>query len=307
VELLGKRIGLIGTATHDVISSDAGPIHEGPGGILYQAAVLCGLKTKTSLHTNIGEDLAPWLDQHTDKWPALDSTGVRRLSIQSNRVRLHYPEREERVEILESVVPAIESDNVLNDLPYLDMLVAVCNSGYDISLEEWRRIVDVSACPVWFDVHSLALSKEIGQPRSYVPLPGWAQWIKDVAYVQANRMELSCMTGHPGTVLSQSDFSEFADGAFKEGVEAVFVTLGRDGVLVISPGHMRRLALAGTVNALDTTGCGDVFCAATAANLVRGANLFEAARFGVELAAKAAETKGIDETFALASRFADSF
>ena len=87
----------------------------------------------------------------------------------------------------------------------------------------------------------------------------------------------------------------------------MFVTLGHTGVLVISPGYMRRVALSGTVNALDTTGCGDVFCAATAANLVRGASLFEAARFGVELAAKAAETKGIDETFALASRFADSF
>jgi len=302
-----KRIGLIGTVTHDVVSSDAGETYEGLGGILYQAAALCGLETRTLLYTNIGEDLAPQFEQIVGTWPAMDATCMRKVPFPSNLVRLHYPENGERVEILESVVPAIESESVLNDLGNLDMLVAVCNSGYDIILEEWRKIVHASECPVWFDVHSLALSKEIGRPRKYVPLPEWRYWVKDVAYMQANTMEFSCMVGHPGKTLAHEDYSTFGTRAFEAGVKAAFITLGREGVLVMSPEDSMKISLSDTVDVLDTTGCGDVFCAATVAMLVRGADPFDAARFGVQLAARAAEIEGIEETFALASQFADGF
>jgi hypothetical protein len=301
---MSKRVGLIGTITQDVISSDKGPIYEGLGGILYQTAAVCGLKTQAALYTDIGEDLAPLVDPIIAKWSALDAAYVRKLSVPSNRVRLHYPERGERVEILESVVPALESDRVLADRPRLDMLVGVCNSGYDILLEEWRKIAGTQGCPIWFDVHSLALSKEIGQPRRYIPLPEWTQWIKDVTYVQANRMELSCMVGLPGKIPAHEDFFAFGARAFEEGVKAVFITLGRDGVLVMSPEKWERFPLDESVDVLDTTGCGDVFCAAAVAKLVRGADPFDAARFGLRLAARAARIKGIEETFALASQFA---
>jgi len=297
-----KRVGLIGTVTHDVIGSDSGNTYEGLGGILYQAAALCGLNTKASLYANIGEDLAHQIDRIIEKWPDLDTAGMRKVPDASNLVHLHYPESGERVEILESVVPAIESDRVLDDLRSLDMLVAVCNSGYDIILEEWRKIVRASDCPVWFDVHSLVLSREIGHPRKYVPFPEWRHWIKDVTYVQANRMELSCMVGHPGKALTQEDCSIFGTKAFEEGVKAVFITLGREGVLVVLPGELKRFSLSNAVDVLDTTGCGDVFCAAAVAKLIRGADPYDAAHFGVQAAARAAEIKGIEETFAFASQ-----
>jgi len=301
---MSKRVGLIGTVTHDVISSDAGKAFEGLGGILYQAAALCGLKTEVSVYCNIGEDLAPRTDRIIGKWPALDASRISRIPVPSNLVRLHYPRRGERVEILESVVPAIESERVIDDLPDLDMLTAVCNSGYDIILEEWRKIVRASVCPVWFDVHSLALSKGIGRPRTYIPLTEWRHWVQEVSYVQANLMELSCMVGYPGKALTLDDVSAFSAKAFEEGVEAVFITLGREGVLVISPKKLERFSSPETVNVLDTTGCGDVFCAATIAKLIRGADPFDAASFGVRLAAKAAGVEGVEETYALAFRTA---
>ena len=133
---MSKQVGLIGTVTHDVIGSDSGNTYEGLGGILYQAAALCGLNTKAFLYANIGEDLAHQIDKIIEKWPDLDTAGMRKVPYASNLVHLHYPESGGRVEILESVVPAIESDRVLDDLPSLDMLVTVCNSGYDIILEE---------------------------------------------------------------------------------------------------------------------------------------------------------------------------
>lgn len=300
-----KRIGLIGTVTRDVVSSDDGETYEGLGGILYQAAALCGLNVRASLYTNIGEDLALHVEQIVGTWPTMDATCMCKVPFLSNHVRLHYPEKGERVEVLESVVPAVESKRVLDNMGSLDMLVAVCNSGYDIILEEWRKIVHASECSIWFDVHSLALSKEIGCPRKYVPLPEWSYWVKDVTFVQANTMELSCMLGQPGKALAHEDYSTFGTRAFEEGVKTVFITLGREGVLVMSAEDSIKISLSDTVDVLDTTGCGDVFCAATAAMLMRGDDPFDAASFGVQLAARAAEIKGIKETFVLASRFAD--
>ena len=171
-------------------------------------------------------------------------------------------------------------------------------------LEEWRKIVHDAECPVWFDVHSLVLAKEIGRPRKYVPLPEWRSWIEDVTYIQANAMELSSLLGHPGKSLTHEDFSHFGASAFELGVKAVFVTQGSDGVLAMSPGGSKRICFPDAVDVRDTTGCGDVFCAAAVARLVRQVDLFDAARFGVQIAAKAAEVEGIEETFALACRFA---
>ncbi len=304
---MSKQVGLIGTVTHDLISSDTRKSYEGLGGILYQAGTLCALNTKASLYTNVGEDLVPQVEHIIGKWPNLDASCIRKVPAPSNHVRLHYPEEGERVEILESVVPAIDSDRVLDNLCSLDMLVKVCNSGYDIIMEEWRKIVCASECPVWFDVHSLVLSREIGKPRKYVPLPEWRYWAKDVAYVQANRMELSCMVGHPGKTLTHEDYSTIGIRAFEVGVKAAFITLGREGVLVMSPDESRKISLSDTVDVQDTTGCGDVFCAATVAKLVRGADPFDAAHFGVRAAAMAAEIQGIEETFTFASQLANGF
>ena len=48
-----SRFGLIGTITYDVITIEGKTIHEGLGGILYQAAVLCGLGCEVNLYTNL--------------------------------------------------------------------------------------------------------------------------------------------------------------------------------------------------------------------------------------------------------------
>jgi sugar/nucleoside kinase (ribokinase family) len=301
---MSKRVGLIGTVTRDLISSDSGMVREDLGGILYQVAALSGLKTNVSLYSNIGEDLTSKVDRILEKWPTVDTSCLREVSAPSNFVRLHYPEKGERVEILETVVPAIDSERVLNTLDGIELLVAVCNSGFDIQLEEWREIVRDSRCPVWFDVHSLVLAKELGQPRPYVPFPEWRAWIKDVTYIQANVMELSSLLGNPGRSLTQADFSQFSANAFELGVTGVFVTLGSDGVMVLTPGESKRLSFSGPIEVRDTTGCGDVFCAATVAKLVRDVDLFDAARFGVQLAARATEVNGVEETFSLSSRFA---
>jgi len=297
-----KRISLIGTVTSDAISRVSGYTYEGLGGVLYQAAVLCALEQEVFLYSNMGRDLEKEVTAVTSQWPALDTGAVTLFSIPSNRVRLHYPEKGERIEILESVVPSLNAGKVLDDVRRWDLGILVCNSGFDIAVEDWRRIVRSSLCPLWLDIHSLVLSKELGSPRAYVPLPEWRDWVAGVPYLQANLMELSCMLGHPGIEPSEKEMQRFASRAFDLGVKTVFITLGRDGVQVITPADFRRISSSSRVKVVDTTGCGDVFCAAAAAKLGQGAGAVDSAVFGVRLASRAAGTRGIKEIHALIKR-----
>jgi sugar/nucleoside kinase (ribokinase family) len=296
------RIGLVGTITYDVITSDTGDVYRGLGGILYQAAVLFALGKKVFLFTNLGGDLVGKVEAVTSPWTTLQKEGIQNVPGPGNRVFLHYPERGERREILQSVVPPLDPRAVLRRLDHLHMLVCVLNSGFDIALSDWRRIVDAANCPIWLDLHSLVLSGELNTPRTYLSHLAWESWARGVAYLQANKAELACLAGKGGKNLSDEEIGTFGQKAFSLGVRALFITLGRDGVRILTPGSDRTIVPSSVNHIEDTTGCGDVFCAATVSELVDGSDLFPAAAAGVELASRATQVKGIEATVSLIHR-----
>jgi ribokinase len=91
-----------------------------------------------------------------------------------------------------------------------------------------------------------------------------------------NRGELAALTGRTG------DPETLARGLGLAG--AVVVTLGKDGVLVVDGERAERIE-APRVQAVDGTGAGDAFCGALAQALAEGADLVEAARWAVRVAA----------------------
>jgi sugar/nucleoside kinase (ribokinase family) len=182
------------------------------------------------------------------------------------------------------------------------MLVSVLNSGFDITLSDWRGIVNAAECPIWLDVHSLVLSRELHVPRSFLSVILWEDWAAGVTYLQVNRAELGCLLGRIGHELSDTEVNYFGQRAFDLGLRAVFVTLGKDGVWVLTPGEDRFIIPNPIDRVDDTTGCGDVFCAVTVKELVDGVGLFAAAESGVELATQATAVKGVEETFELVRR-----
>ncbi|MFQ6069913.1 MAG: carbohydrate kinase family protein [Candidatus Aminicenantales bacterium] len=295
----GRKFGLIGTITHDTITFDSGEKREGPGGVLYQAAVLCALRKEVVLFTHVGEELVHDVEKIIRKWSSLTTENIRVVPGPGNRVRLHYPEQGERIEILESVVPPLPSEPILEKLPLLSLLILIVNSGFDIDLKEWRRLVRAAECPLWIDIHSLPLARKLNARREYLSFSEWEDWAEGVHFVQANRKEIASMLGHPQKLAAQSEIMRLGEEAFRLGVKALFITLGREGVMVLTPERSDRLTPVEKGEVVDTTGCGDVFCAAAASKIIDGESLLEAASHGISLASKAASVHGVEETYRL--------
>jgi len=297
------RCGLIGTITSDTIESPDGQIRRAIGGILYQAAALCGLGAAPALFSNCGEGLRPEVEAIIGEWPTLDRGGLRYVPGPGHCVRLRYPGgSREREEVLESAVPPISVESILDRLPELDFLLLSFNSGSDIGLIDWRKIVDRASCPAWLDVHSLALTPSTGGRREYRAVPAWEAWIDGITYLQANRREIGCLLGRPEQPADEAGIRTFAARAFAFGVKAVFATMGEGGVWAATPEETRRIPARPGAAVVDPTGCGDVFAAAAIAGRLRGLSVFRAAAAGVELATRAAGVSGIAATHLLAAR-----
>jgi hypothetical protein len=293
--------GLIGTITSDHIIRDGAPKLQGLGGILYQAAVLCGLGEDVLLVSNCGELLRSEVERLTSDWATLDRSGLAYVPGPGNQVHLRYSEKlKEREEVLASVVPPLDPAPILARLARLDMLLLVFNSGFDIGLADWRAIVDRAACPIWIDTHSLVLAKKLRGHRDYVPVPDWRFWVAGASYLQANRQEVASLIGRPERWPNDEEIAVFSRDAFDVGIKALFVTMGKEGVLTLMPGETRLVRAAAAERVVDTTGCGDVFCAKTMQGLALGATIFQAAAAGVDLASHAAESAGVRATFELA-------
>ena len=71
----------------------------------------------------------------------------------------------------------------------------------------------------------------------------------------------------------------------------VIVTLGQRGVVIVSRDGVRPIPAA-IVEVVDTTGAGDAFAGALAAELARGADLFDAARVAVRAASLSTTARG---------------
>jgi ribokinase len=99
---------------------------------------------------------------------------------------------------------------------------------------------------------------------------------REVDVLVPNRGELAKLARRDGDPIDQARGLERA--------KAVVVTLGAEGVAVVQGERVERIE-APRVHAVDSTGAGDAFCGALAQALADGADLVEAARWAVRVAA----------------------
>jgi hypothetical protein len=292
-----SKFALIGTITYDVITKGKRILYRGLGGILYQAAVLCAMGFDVNLYTNLGLKLEPDVRRLTKEWKTLHKETINRVPGPGNRVFLDYPAGRERVEVLRSVVPPVSPGRILDDLPRMNFLMMVLNSGFDIELEDWKRLKKKAECPVWLDIHSLVLERKIGEPREYVPILDWRQWVEGIDYLQANKAEVGALLGNPGKMPGLGELKSFGDEAFHLGVKALFLTLGKEGVFLLEKKGGRIIRAKQGDDEVDSTGCGDVLGAGAAAYLIQGHEPFRAALHGLRIASTAVSLCGVSPIF----------
>lgn len=126
----------------------------------------------------------------------------------------------------------------------------------------------------------LSAREEDGTLERLTPALAWTQ------YFMPNDDQLRVITG-------RDDLVDAAARVRALGVECVAVTLGAAGSLIVSDGETLRVP-AFDVPVVDTTGCGDAYCAGFIMALLAGRPLPAAARLGTAAAALVAGGLGSD-------------
>ncbi|HEY8472360.1 MAG TPA: ribokinase [Natronosporangium sp.] len=133
---------------------------------------------------------------------------------------------------------------------------------------------------------ALASGPFVLNPAPAQPLP--QSLVRRVDVLVPNRSELQVLAGAESP---PADLDEVAELARRLGVGSCVVTLGADGALCVEGSTVTHIP-AVPVDVVDTTGAGDAFCAGLVDALVRGAEVVEAARAAVQVAAVAVTAPG---------------
>lgn len=150
-------------------------------------------------------------------------------------------------------------------------------SANELALDCQRALFERAAqdgVPVWFNIAPFS-----ADARELVPLV-------DTLIVNQGEAE---------DILQARDqdksVQDLATGLRNLGVNRVVMTLGADGVLGFDSDGEHRIA-AESVEVVDTTGAGDTFCGAWAAEILRGSTFFDALSYANHAAAISVTRRG---------------
>jgi len=147
----------------------------------------------------------------------------------------------------------------VSDIEFLHLSSFVAEKPFNAQKQLITKLSDVKIC---FDPGALYARKGLAAlkpllKRSYAVFP--------------NEIEVGLLTGQ--------DYREGAKTFIELGAELVAVKLGKRGCYV-SDGKESHLIEPYIVEAVDTTGAGDAFCAGFIYGLIKGKDLFESGRLG---------------------------
>lgn len=299
------KVGILGSLVWDIIygRDPAAPPVEEWGGIAY---ALGGLDAALPS----GWQIVPLIKVGSDlRDPAAELLGTLahlvpggrcvEVPAPNNRVTLRYQSAERRCERMSGGVPGwtwAELGPMVHDL---DALYVNFISGFELELGTAQALRRGFAGPIYADFHSLLFGMPQDGIRVLRPLADPAGWFGCFDVVQMNEDEMRQFGADPLGVAAQ---------AMEAGVSLLVVTLGPRGAAYVAAPGFDRLAdrgareAGGTVRtalvaapvseALDPTGCGDVFGGALCSALLAGQPVEAALARANGLAARNAALRG---------------
>ena len=320
------KIGIVGSLVWDLIYGRdplAPPVEEW-GGIAY---ALAGLDASLPRDWEIvplikvGRDLGREAQQLLGGLTRLTPGGrCVEVTAPNNRVVLHYQSTERRCERMAGGVPGWTWTELGPMVRDLDAVYVNFISGFELCLGTAQALRQGFPGPLYADFHSLFLGMQQDGMRVLQPLPQASEWFGCFDVVQLNEDEMRQLSPDPLSLSAQ---------VLQSGVSLLVVTLGPKGVAyVAAPGFdgladgrtggrpdsqggvlietvgratvrpsdrptvRSALIPAPSVEAIDPTGCGDVFGAAAFARLLAGDTVETALRHATRLAARNAGFRG---------------
>jgi hypothetical protein len=288
-----RKIGVIGSLVWDEIHGRdplAPPVEEW-GGIAYALAGFdAALREDWEIVPliKVGRDLAPqageFLRVLTHR--AADARFIE-VPVANNRVTLRYAEQERRCERMAGGVPGWQWPELGPMVADLDAVYVNFISGFEMCLGTAGALRHGFAGPIYADFHSLFLGTTADGIRVLRPLVNAREWFTCFDSVQMNEDEMRQIGADPMAV---------AAIALEAGVSLLNVTLGARGVAYVAAAHQAPVRTARipapSVDALDPTGCGDVFGATCFAHMLSGDPLDTALGAAVVAASRNASYRG---------------
>ncbi|HJP57801.1 MAG TPA: carbohydrate kinase family protein [Gemmatimonadales bacterium] len=298
------RVGIVGSLVWDVIHGRdplAAPVEEW-GGIAYALAAMdAALDDDWEFVPliKVGRDMSGRAAELLRSLPRM-SAGGRCVEVEApnNRVVLHYESSERRCERMAGGVPGWNWGELGPMVRDLDAVYVNFISGYEMCLGTAQALRRGFQGPLYADLHSLFLGVRQDGVRTLRPLPDAPSWFGCFDAVQLNEEEMRQLSSDPLAL---------AADALGAGVRLLVVTLGPRGAAYVADpafdgwragpaprASAVRTALvpAPAVDALDPTGCGDVFGASLFARLLAGDAVEPALREAVRLASRNATFRG---------------
>lgn len=299
------RLGVIGSLVWDEIHGRdplRAPVEEW-GGIAYALAALdAALPDDWEVVPiiKVGRDMAPQATELLRSFRHIAPT-ARCVEVPeaNNRVVLRYETAERRCEQLTGGVPGWTWPELGPLVGDLDALYVNFISGFELCLFTAEALRRGFAGPIYADLHSLFLGLGPDGIRMLRPLPNAPAWFAFFDLVQLNEEELAMLGGDPLAI---------AADALGAGVSLLNVTVGPRGVVYVARPGFTRLADRGRAEdgtpvqtaivppphteAVDPTGCGDVFGATCCARLLAGDTVTTALAAANRAAARNATFRG---------------
>jgi pfkB family carbohydrate kinase len=295
------KVGILGSLVWDQIYGRdplAEPVEEW-GGIAYALASLdasVGPGWEIVPLIKVGQDLAANAREFLGGLRHLTAGGrCVEVPAPNNRVILHYYSTERRTERMSGGVPGWTWSELGPMVRDLDALYLNFISGFELALGTAQALRQGFRGPIYVDLHSLLLGMQHDGVRVPRPLQEATSWLGCFDVIQLNEDEMRQLSPDPLSLAAE---------AIGAGTSLLIVTLAAKGAAyVAAPGFdgwgtaaasTLRTALipAPTVDALDPTGCGDVFGAAAAARLFAGDPVEAAIRHANAMAARSAAFRG---------------
>jgi len=297
--MLKYKITVIGTINKDTIIFPDGRRTESFGGILYNVSALSGLGgngVEIYPVCNLGYDVYDEVEKILKKYDNVKLDGIKKVKKKNNHALLLIDENNQREEILQNRVPILSFNQVK---PFLDSNMILVNFiyGFDISLDDLKRMRKKTGAVIFMDVHSLTLGIDKDGKRFYKTPEKWQEYIKQADFVQTNLKELNVLSCK--SLRSLKQIREFGNNVLSLGPSLLLVTLGEDGAVMIyredGINKFKRCKGIKIQQFKDTTGCGDVFSAGFMLCYFHTSDLIRSLSFANQVAAEKCKISGVEQ------------